>query len=88
MFSLICALINGRVNNGEAGDLRHHISHYEVTVMVELSLSVLQSNNYEVSNSTFIDRQPWLFVGAKYSYLPQLISGLATDYYQAFYIPI
>ena len=25
MFSLICAWINGWVNNGEAGDLRHHL---------------------------------------------------------------
>ena len=27
-FSLICAWINGRVNNREAGDLRRHRSHY------------------------------------------------------------
>ena len=33
MFSLICAWINGWVNNGEAGDLRRHRTHYEVTVM-------------------------------------------------------
>ena len=33
MFSLICAWINGRVNNGEAGDLRRHRAHYDVTVM-------------------------------------------------------
>ena len=33
MFSLICAWINGWVNNGEAGDLRHHRTHYDVTVM-------------------------------------------------------
>ena len=31
MFSLIC--INGWVNNGEAGDLRRHRSHYDVIVM-------------------------------------------------------
>ena len=35
MFSLICAWINGWVNNGEAGDLRCHRAHYDVTVMVE-----------------------------------------------------
>ena len=34
VFSLICAWINGWVNNGEAGDLRHHRAHYGVTVMV------------------------------------------------------
>ena len=33
MFSLICAWINGRVNNGEAGDLRRHSAHYDVIVM-------------------------------------------------------
>ena len=33
MFSLICAWINGWVNNREAGDLRHHRTHYDVPVM-------------------------------------------------------
>ena len=33
MFSLICAWINGWVDNREAGDLRRHRAHYDVTVM-------------------------------------------------------
>ena len=33
MFSLICAWINGWVNNREAGDLRRHHTHCDVTVM-------------------------------------------------------
>ena len=33
MCSLICAWINGCVNNHEAGDLRRHRTHYDVTVM-------------------------------------------------------
>ena len=33
MFSLICAWINARVNNREAGDLRRHRGHYDVNVM-------------------------------------------------------
>ena len=33
MFSLICAWMNYWVNNGEAGDLRRHRAHYDVTVM-------------------------------------------------------
>ena len=33
MFSLICAWINGSVNNREAGDLRRYRAHYDVTVM-------------------------------------------------------
>ena len=32
-FSLICAWINGWVNNCEAGDLRRHHAHYDVIVM-------------------------------------------------------
>ena len=33
MFSLICAWINGWVNNREAGDLRRRRTYYDVTVM-------------------------------------------------------
>ena len=33
MLSLICAWINGWVNNREAGYLRRHHAHYDVTVM-------------------------------------------------------
>ena len=33
MFSLICAWRNDWVNNREAGDLRRHRAHYDVTVM-------------------------------------------------------
>ena len=33
MLSLICAWISGWVNNSEAGDLRRHRTHYDVTVM-------------------------------------------------------
>ena len=33
MWSLICVWINGWVNNREAGDLRPHRVHYDVTVM-------------------------------------------------------
>ena len=32
MFSLICTRINGWVYNGEAGDLRRHRAHYDVTI--------------------------------------------------------
>ena len=33
MFSLIWVWKNGWVNNGKAGDLRHHRAHYDVSVM-------------------------------------------------------
>ena len=38
MFSLICIRINGWVNNGEAGELRRHRAHYDVTIMKMVSL--------------------------------------------------
>ena len=43
MFSLICAWINGWINNGEAGDLRRHLAHYDVTVMMSLWRCVAMS---------------------------------------------
>ena len=39
MFTLICARINGWVNNREAGDLRRHRAHYDVIVMLFLRIS-------------------------------------------------
>ena len=36
MFSLICARINGWVNNGQAGDLRRNHAHYVVIVMLKI----------------------------------------------------
>ena len=39
IFSLICAWINGWLNKRDAGDLRRHYVHYDVTVMyAELSV--------------------------------------------------
>ena len=34
LFPLICGWINGWVNNREAGDLRRHRSHYDITVII------------------------------------------------------
>ena len=34
MFSLICAWMNDWVNNRDAGDLRRHRAHYDVTVIL------------------------------------------------------
>ena len=41
MFSLICAWTNRWVNNGHAGDLRHHRFHYDVIVMI-IGIAVYQ----------------------------------------------
>ena len=40
MFSLICAWINARVNNREAGDLRRYRPYYDVTIMHTLDQSL------------------------------------------------
>ena len=34
MFSFICTWTTGGANNGEAGDLRRHSAHYDVTVII------------------------------------------------------
>ena len=48
MFSLICARMNGWVNNGEAGDLRLHWVHYDLIVMwyVICSIEIALHNSY------------------------------------------
>ena len=54
MFSLICAWINGWVNNREAGDLRRDRVHYDVTVMIRWN------NEWEIHtyNRCFLDYFP------------------------------
>ena len=42
VFSLIWAWINGWVTNYEAGDLRRHRAHYDVTVMLWICCSLLR----------------------------------------------
>ena len=46
MFSLICDWINGWVNNREAGDLRRHGAHYDVTVMFHCSSLAEETLDY------------------------------------------
>ena len=48
MFSLICAWINGWINNREAGDLRRHRAHYDVIVMsIVIVISAVQPQLYD-----------------------------------------
>ena len=53
MFSLICAWLNGWVNNREAGDLRRHCAHNDVIIMfffVKISIhGTVQSQDWELS---------------------------------------
>ena len=41
MFSLVCAWINGWVNNGEASGLKRHPAHYDVTVRYFISAGTI-----------------------------------------------
>ena len=41
LFSLICAWLNGWVNNREAGDLRRHHAHFDVIVILMFDKCVL-----------------------------------------------
>ena len=61
MFSLICAWINGSVNNREAGDLIRHCAHYDVTVMVlsNLSWSVFDTDWCDTKNRCSFNQQPY-----------------------------
>ena len=60
VFSLICAWANGWVNNRDAGDLRRHRAHYDVTVMSKRGhwgttlqrLGYRQMNNVRHSHSS------------------------------------
>ena len=66
MFSFICAWINGWVNSREAGDLRRHRVHYDVTVML-LSTSPGKTMNlywkgYLIVCETFENRTPPLLL--------------------------
>ena len=67
MFSLNWAWINGWVNNGEAGDLRHQRAHYDITVMElcmwsvvlgTITLRVLHQNLNLMANSLHCDSIP------------------------------
>ena len=61
MLSLICVWINGWVNNREAGNLRRHRGHYDVTVMVTTTLT----------NSVYVSI--WCY-GMEYTWLPVMTS--------------
>ena len=51
MFTLICARINGWVNNREAGDLRRYRAHYDVIVMPTIvSDRFIQVINWDTEN--------------------------------------
>ena len=61
MFSLICALTNGWVNNRDAGDFRRHCAHYDVTVM-STRLIYLFANTYLPYASLDSNSLDWFIV--------------------------
>ena len=61
MFSLICVWINGWVNNGEAGDLRRHRTHYDVRVMI---CNNLENNPWnKISNDSSFFKSSCILLG-------------------------
>ena len=54
MFSFICAWINGWVNNREDGDLRRHITHYDVTVTMLTKMLAA----YGITGSQWVNEIP------------------------------
>ena len=72
MFSLICAWINGWVNNCDTGDLRCHHTHYDVTVMtVNLGISRITKLNPE--HGSFLYMFSGILQGFKVSHQFQLL---------------
>ena len=53
LFSLICAWINGWVTNREAGDLRGHRNHYDVTVMVNQARCLSNQSSFVYEHADF-----------------------------------
>ena len=81
MFSLICAYMNGWVNNGEAGDLRCHRAHYDVTVMCFLlffQCSELLSTKWMKSglSITWINKCHWSILWNNMFWIMQWMSLL------------
>ena len=62
MFPLIYAWINGWINNREAGDLRHHRTHYDITAMCSTAMMHINLPRFLA-----LSRQLFLYVWCIYS---------------------
>ena len=64
MLLLICAWINSWINNRDAGDLRRHRAHYDVTVMIKIPTDTVSikfgtcTSNKRSSHCTWVPRGP------------------------------
>ena len=68
MFTLICARINGCVNNREAGDLRRYRPHYDVIVMVLVKFSSLARGEVVEKTTTSVSTCNENFVKMTFSF--------------------
>ena len=64
VFSFICVWINGWVNNGDAGELRRHRAHYEVTIMTNPDSKVHRATMGPRSRADRTQVSPMLAPGA------------------------
>ena len=62
MFSLVCAWINGWINNREAGDLRRHYSHCDVTLMRPAIVGLIRTRCFLCVHSKFTTHALLFFV--------------------------
>ena len=100
MFSLICAWINGWVNNREAGDLLRHRAHDDVNVMFPCTNRHVSCCRIENSRGTTVEVWEWintfipLFVervitypspGSSNQSCSSRITELSVDYYHQEY---
>ena len=90
MFSLICARINGWVNNSEARNLRRHHAHCDVTVMymavpvIRFSVRLSQSTIYIIRKVYMISMWPDVTASLKTIWLVYW-GGLMADFPDGFF---
>ena len=80
MFSLIYAWTNGWANNRNAGDLRRHRNHYDVTVMYHWFLTATRQLYEWLSPSVRPYLRPSVCLWHIFHYVPVIVSSW--NYYQ------
>ena len=75
-FDVFCSRRNGSVNNREAGDLRSHRAHYDVTVMINncWGISPCHCPNYIICCNT------WVIICSKIRFILKLLLWLDRIY--------
>ena len=85
MFSLICTWINDLVNNREAGDLRRHRAHYDVTLMIGDQTLNLQNTRHTSLLGLWVVyckyyRTHWPYYNMSTMHIPQTTLGSRPAY--------